>query len=368
MATGAAPPLRILARPEVILFAQTISDCLARLFWPVIILCPLSWAVLASRPEPRDASDLVGSSMGLWLHLPALLLSAAGIAAVLESWPLLSKEQPGSKHLRRLRIGPLQGCGLASIAGIIAMAAGLIVMALCFDLVARSEGKSEAARPIVRALPADADLDIPPALDRRQPARRSLSFSVHSTWESEGLDLRPHALLLERDSYSAMHVQVIGDGKVLNREPILISNSDELISLRFPSRPLRSLEIRALDFGDFRVSFPAGTVCSLSTEQHHSRINCILAALSYLLPAALSLAAICLLGRDCSKAVSLALALTVLVACTLADLTPNAAALQAYGRGEWIPSSGLGEESLLSLALIVTLLLIAIPFRSGVRR
>ncbi|MHC5064139.1 MAG: hypothetical protein ACYTG5_09210 [Planctomycetota bacterium] len=351
----------------MILFTRNFLDCARRLAWPVLILCGFTWAVLASRSDTSAAEPALGSQMGLWMHLPALIICATAFAAALETWPLLSKNQVGRKQLGRLQVGPLQGCGAAISGAILALASALIVIGLCFELLASSRQGATAARAVSVAQAKQADLSAAAALDRRIPAMKTLGFTLQDDWEIFGLDLRPQAALLEPERYEPANIQVFGDGELLNGEPLLVSSSGELISLRFSPRRLRSMEIRALDFGDFRVSFPNGSIRALSAQEYSSWLNGLLAALSYLFPASLALGAICLLGRDCSKPVCLGLAAAILIASTLAELTPNSAALQAYSRGLWIPSSDLREACLLSLLLFLGLLVIAVPLRRGVR-
>jgi len=343
------------------------ADCLRRLIWPILLICPLTWLTLARQPKIEGSSAEMATAMGLWLHLPAMLLTAAAIAAILESWPLLSRGRPGAKHLERLPIGPLRGCGVAITAALLSLACGLIIIALCFDWVMQREGRDQSARAIAAAIPAEPDRAQNEFLDARMPAQSTLHFLLPDGLRVDSLQLRPQAVYLGSGEFEPTVIQVYADEQVLSLEPLSISGANEVLNLDFPSRQVQSLEIRALQYGSFQVSFPAGSIVSRSAREFPSWLNCMIAALSYLFPAALSLAVLCLVGRGTSYALSLALALVILLASSLAGLTPHSAALEAYSRSQWIPSASLGSTSLVSMASLAGLLLIAIPARLGGR-
>ena len=103
-------PLRI--------YRACFGECLGRLVWPTVVLAALTaWIAtdLGGSGDPRiDAT-------ATWLHLPAMLLSALTVGAVLDAWPLFSRDRPGAALLERLPNGLLDGCAVASLGGLTAL-------------------------------------------------------------------------------------------------------------------------------------------------------------------------------------------------------------------------------------------------------
>lgn len=332
----------------------TAAGCLRMTSGPFLVICLLAWAAVRAQPTMTGIGEGMASTSALWLHLPAILLAAIAIAAPLESWPLLSRDRPGNKQLRRLQVGPLQGCGMVAVASLLVLALTLSAAAVLFHWQMQNLGHSRAVHAISSAIASPEDQEL--ALG---PNQRSLRFSLEMDFIAGSLELRPLALLSARGSYRRTGIQILADGQILNQVPLQVEGSAELLSLNFAPRKLRDLEIRIADLGDIQVKFLPGSILAISAESYPSILNCLLAALSYLFPASLALASLCLLRTALSLPMALALALVVLLTCTLGGFTPNGLAIGAYSRGLWIPSAGLSRSSLASLAMLGGLLLAA---------
>lgn len=336
------------------ILTTTAADCLRRTWGPFLVISAITFAALRSQPMPSGASqDMIGT-LALWLHLPAILLSVIAMATPLESWPLLSLGRPGARHLRRLSIGPLQGCGQVAIATLLILALNLSIAGLLFDWQMQHQGLSRPAHAIAAAAPAPGR-----GVQVLGHVQRSGHYHFDANLIAGGLQLRPTASLGARDSYRPTFIQIFIDGQVLNENPLPVAGSADLISLEFAPRQLSDLEIRVTNPGDILLQFPRGSIQAISARSYPSALNSILAALSFLLPAGLSLATLILLRSTLNLPLSLALATAVLLACTLGELTPNSQAVQAYSRGLWIPSAGLAPASLRVVAVIAGLLCLA---------
>jgi hypothetical protein len=105
--------------------------------------------------------------------------------------------------------------------------------------------------------------------------------------------------------------------------------------------------------------FHPGTVWGQSDRTFGGLANCLLAVLSYLIPTALALAVMALGNRYLALPVGFAAGLATLGLTTLVELTPNAAAVRAFARGQWIPAEGLSGMALGCLAGAALVLLLA---------
>ena len=75
----------------------TFRAALCNLIGPTIVSLVLVALALEVAPPLREAAlqQQATTALSVWLHLPAMLLSLAAIATILESWPLFGRDRDG---------------------------------------------------------------------------------------------------------------------------------------------------------------------------------------------------------------------------------------------------------------------------------
>lgn len=315
---------------------------------PLIVVVVLVCACLLLTRGDEPSAD-GGHLNGLWLHLPAFLLSATSLGAALEAWPLYSRGRAGEDLLLRLQTGPLKGCGAAALGTLAALAVCLLVAGVSFQWMLH---RFDPVRQQVHARIAfDTDERV---MDDRHP-RVTLRSTRHLAIRS--LRLKP-AGYLGSDEIRPARIRILGDGTDLRGGWLSAIGGEMNIDLD-PPRPVRQLCIERDPDSSLILVFLPGAVWGCSDRTYGGIANCLLAILSYLLPTALALAVMAVGHRHLALPIGLAAGLATLGLSTLVELTPNNQAVRAFARGWWVLAEDLSGPVVRSLAGIGLVLLLA---------
>lgn len=297
-----------------------------------------------------SAGDNTGSQ-GSWLHLPALLLVAAGLAAALEHWPLMSRERPGYAWLQRIENRPLHGCLAAALGSMTALGLALAATGWAFTLLLSLTNTAPATLASRVLFEEHTGLKI---LSAAQPVLR---FKTQQTTPVDRLVIRPTPILLSHND-AAISISIHADGKPLHQG--FLSNFGDRIELTLtPPRPITTIELRQQPQSSGAMFLPQEDIEGLASSSIPTWLNGLLAGLSYLLPAALSLAIMILGHRRLALPVNFAAGLVVMLVATLTGLTPNSQAIAAFSQGHWLGTEPLGESTGLTLAATISILAVA---------
>ncbi|MEE2886502.1 MAG: hypothetical protein VX951_03630 [Planctomycetota bacterium] len=340
----------------MIIFWHSCRDTLRSLLLP--FLGCLVAGGLAITLLTSSADSQVQSYSGSWLHLPALLLAATGLAAAVDSWPLFSRDRPGQGWLQRIENQPTHGCVAAALGSATALGLGLSAVGMLFALtlvLANAAPEPLAARVTFEAKSSSGFL---------APNQSVLRFETSQEAAIGRLVIRPTPLYLPGQT-APVDLTVHGDGQILHQG--VLSNLGDRIDLKLdPPRRLRVVELRrhAGRGGVLRVS--REDIEGLAPSGIPTWVNGLLASLSYLLPAALGLAIMVLGHHRLSLSVNVTAGLAVMLVATLTELTPNGHAIAAFARGHWLGGEELGSGVLLTLATVAGILALAwLPGRMG---
>jgi len=304
---------------------------------PPLLVC-LAVSVLIAALTPRSGAV----SSGSWLHLPALLLAAASLAAALDAWPLFSRGRPGRDWLERIENQPTHGCVAAALGSAAALGVSLAAVGVLFSC--SLEFTEAAPRPL--SLRVHYAAQTPRGL--LSPAQPVLRFQTHQGSAITRLVVRPTPIYLPGQPLN-VSLTIHGDGQVLHDGPL--SNVGDRIDLAIdPPRSLKVIELRTQDGQGGALRVTPADIEGLAPSSIPTWVNGLLAGLSYLLPAALGLAVMVLGHYRLAFPVNLITGLGFLLVATLADLTPNSLAISAFARGRWLGAEQLGVHTLLSLA------------------
>ncbi len=316
--------------------------------WPfIVVVVLLCLCLLAARGD--ESTTEVDNVAGLWLHLPAFLLSATCLVAALEAWPLYSRGRTGHDLLWRLEKGPLSGCGAAALGTLAALAVSLLLGGAIFQGMAHSFDLTHQSVHARIRFTTDQ-----PVLDQQ---RSKVVLSTPNSLSIKWLRLKPSGYLGAGPIRSA-RIHVVGDGRDLHEGWLTLAGGEVHILLD-PPRSVRQLSIERHPDSSLLLVFDGGTVLGYSTRTYGGLANCLLAILSYLLPTALALAVMAVGHRHLGLPVEFAAGLTTLSLSTLVGLTPNAAAVRAFARGHWLPAEDLSPTVIGSLGAIGLVLLLA---------
>jgi len=285
---------------------------------------------------------------GLWLHLPAFLLSATCLGAALEAWPLYSRGRSGEGLLLRLQRGPLAGCGAAASGTLAALAISLLLAGGVFQWMVHSFDLVH--QPVHARIAFATDH---PLLDNRNP---TVTLSTASQLSIKSLRLRP-AGYLASDDISAARIRVRADGSDVE-EWLSVIGGEVIIELK-PPRPVQQLSIERHPDSGVLLMFLEGSVWGQSDRTYGGLANCLLAILSYLMPTALALAVMAVGHRYLALPVGFAAGFATLCLSSLVELTPNNAAVRAFARGQWILTEDLSGAVAASCTAIGLALLLA---------
>ena len=134
---------------------------------------------------------------------------------------------------------------------------------------------------------------------------------------------------------SEAKVRVLADGEPLHAG--WIANAGEVIELVLKTpRPIRDLVIERQPGAGLVLRLHADRVEVVSDADGSGIVNCVLALLSYVTAAILALSVMILGHAHLALPVNLAAGLVVCLLATLLELTPSAAAITAFARGQWL--------------------------------
>jgi len=318
---------------------------LAGPFVAVVVMTCTCMLLTLGDDTTTDADCLVG----LWLHLPAFLLSATSLGAALEAWPLYSRGRSGEDLLLRLQPGPLNGCGAAALGTLAALTVSLMVAGTLFQwMLHRFDPALQPVHARISFFTAQ------PVLDALHP-KVTLQSSANLAMSS--LRLKPAGFVGSGDIKPAL-VRIRGDGTDLDESRLSMIGGEMTIELD-PPRSLQQLSFERDPGSSVFVVFLPGSVWGNSDRTYGALANCLLAILSYLVPTALALAVMALGRRYLALPVGLAAGLATLGLSTLVELTPNNAAVLAFARGWWIPAEALSGPTIRSVAAVGLVLLLA---------
>jgi hypothetical protein len=312
-------------------------------------------------PLPRSGEAAAVPAL-LVLHLPALLVTAAGLASAIEAWPPFCRGAAGVDLLLRVAPGRTEGCAAAAAGACAALAALLLAAGALFAgaAVARGVELPRAQRYLGLVAPRDAAW-----LTARS---RELRATTGTTALLDAVRLNPLAFVRPGSGeVRAVELQVRLDGEPAGARPWLpVAGSHEDLLVEFEPRPAREVELalRAGEDGGLHLFFPDGAIEVREAASSSGFASCVLAASSYTVPAALALALACALRGRVRRSIAVGAALGVLVLATILDLTPNARAVSlfAHGRLPLLPSLGPAVAALAACAALA-----AVPRRRGAR-
>lgn len=340
----------------MIIFWHSCRDTLRSLLLPFVGCLVASVLVISLLTAGADPD--VHSYSGSWLHLPALLLTATGLSAAVDSWPLFSRERPGHAWLQRIENQPTHGCVAAALGSGTALGIGLAAIGPLFVLtlvLTNAAPEPLATRVVFEAKSSSGFLS---------PSQAVLRFETRQDAPIERLVIRPTPIYLPGRT-APVELTVHGDGQILHTG--VLSNLGDRIELTLdPPRKLRLVELRRRAGRGGALSVAREDIEGLAPSAIPTWVNGLLASLSYLLPAALGLAIMVLGHHRLTLSVNFTAGLAVMLVATLTDLTPNSHAIAAFTRGRWLGTEELGTRILLTLATVAGILALAwLPGRMG---
>ncbi len=325
---------------------------LRRLVLPSVFAIGFAW--LATRADAvRTTTGDADFAALVWLHVPALWLTGAALLIAIDEWPLFHRGREDAAWIARIAPGPWHGCAAAMAGALLGLATGLGIVAAVFAaLLTASEGAHVRARV---PLPAIGE----PTL---VPNAGTIRFDARDAGSIAQLDVRATPIRRVGDPILPVGLEVFADGARLHDAPFEVAASSHRVRLRFEARDVEQIEVRrSPGYAPVLLSFPPNAIEAGSATERSAIGNAILAALSYLLPATLALATLCVLRRVVRGPVAVVLLLGVPIIATVLELTPNGAAIDACARGRWLPSEPLLTSSLV-FAIWFTLAMVASAF------
>lgn len=328
--------------------ALTLRRCLLVAIVPTAaaaLASPLLHRVLA----PSLGGDEAPAAASPWLVLPlfAAAMTCAIVAVVF--WPVIAVARPGASWVERLQRGRLGGRG-GAIMG--ALGAQLLLSLPLLTLLAAMLGAPRTASPRYELTPPAASV-----LDERRP---QLTWEAPAGEEFLEVWLRPVAFL-PAGPMVPTEVALRADGELLTAATATFVETRQRVRLRFAPRAFRRLEL-AWVRGTLPLFFGPGDVTLIGSAQHSNFLNGVLAALVALLPSFVALAIGCWCGLAAALPTVVAVVASLVFVQTIGGVGPQAGAVMAVLRGQWLPASPVFPQcapslAVGSLAMIVTMLL-----------
>ncbi len=337
-------------QPAAVAFAAVVRTGVA----PGVLALGLAVAAARASRAPDAAGTSASGPLLLWMHLPCVVLTVIAVVITLDAWPLFGRDRSGRPLLRRLTRTALDGCGMATLGGVVGAALLLAGAGAAFAFVLRWVDDFEAPRAWTRATAASngARLDAAtPRIDLRAP-----------DGVVDAVRLNPLALFLPGHSLAPVELTLTIDGDTLAKPCIVHGNGEQLVVLLPVARVVRALSIARNAAPALALIFPPGSI-ELRDAQPRSRlVNLALAAACYSFAVLLVLLAACTLRAVLSFGALTTFALATIGIVALADLTPANAALTACSRARfvlaeplaWRPTTWLAG-ALLTAALLPVL-------------
>ena len=329
---------------------QTTLRGLAVPFVAALLMCWLALLALPHR-EGTGADRIAGQ----WLHLPGLLLGAAGLGAVLENWPPFSRDRDGSNWILRVTGRPLHGCLVAALGNLTGLALALATIGLLFyGLLAACGFDQGVIRTSVRFHRAGDQA----VLNNGLP---SLSFEARNDEPVSTIRLRPQAVYAK--DFSPARMRVLADGRPLHEG--WRDNFGRDVTLQVtPPRPIARLTVERQAGLGVGLLFDANSVEGVTPQTRAGILNCVLASTTYLAPLILALAVMIVGHAHLALPVNLAAGIVTLLLATLLEVTPNGAAITAFARGRWLGT----EDVWRSLPSIGAAVAVLVALRWGLGR
>lgn len=340
------------------IFGRTAGRSARRLVLPVS--AALALAVFTAY-DPKDvlsgaAAGTAIDTLALWLHLPALLVTAFAIGIAIEDWPMFGRDRDDRDWVAHAVRSPWRGCVVVSAGVLVPLAVGLAAVGGGFALLtgAWHEGATPARIHIDLVESPDDPLALAPNED-------VLELQITERNAVASVILRPRVLYRAGDRLHAAPIHVeVDDGDVARARFELFGSGTRLEVPIRPPRALHSLRItRELGASGPAITFGPQSL-ELVLEQTRPRIlNAACAAMSYLFAGMLGLAVSTLLRGRAASGISIAAGLGVAVSAVVAEFVPTAAAVRACAHGRWIFSEPLDGAVLISVGLAALLFLAA---------
>lgn len=327
------------------------AECLRRLRWTLPLAALLAAAVVYGWPSLSGMGSDAQGTASLALHVPAFLVTAGTLTAVLEAWPLFARGRPGADYLVRLAPGPLGGCAAASAGALAALSLGLAAAGALFAGLLIVSGFTPPPLYTHYALSAEQTF-----LDAENP-------ELHVTGPGDAIlaaiELWPRSVVRRGGAFETTAVQVLADGEAIHDGWLELGGQLEPYRLSFDPRPIRRLVIRRAEGPSPPLLFGDDALHAVGATSQSWVLGCVLGALSYLFPAALALALACLARQRLALPIVVVAVLAVLATSTLTDLMPNAGAVTDLSRGRWFPGEKLLRQIAPSLSAATVVIMIA---------
>lgn len=302
---------------------------------------------LGGRDAPAAASP--------WLVLPLLVAGMTCALAAVMFWPVIAKERPGAGWVERLQRGRLGGRG-GAVAG--ALTAQLLLTLPLLTVLAAVLGAPRTASPRHElARPAEA------VLDERRPV---LAYEAPAGEAFQEAWLRP-VVFLPAGPMVPTEVELRGDGEVLSGTVATFVETHQLVQLRFAPRSFRRLEIVRVR-GTLPLFFGPGDVALVGAVHHSNLVNGVIAAVIALLPSFVALAVACWCGLAAALPTVVAVVACLLFVQTIGGVGPQAHAVMAVLRGQWLPASPVFSQCATSLAVGSLAMILTMLLRPWARR
>lgn len=299
------------------------------LWLPALVAIGLGAALLRWLPPPAGAGAEIAQAQGLWLHVPAWLLTATGIAAAIELWPLLGRDRPGRVWLQHTR-RPGRDAALALLAAIACLLPLLAALGATFGALA-AHWHGIRAECWVRFVTADRLL---------APGQARVTFRAADQAPVHRLVLRADVLLPRGADIVFPRVRLLADGEPLHDVPLEVRGPDEPLVLQLAPRPLREVTLARVPGPGLPVELPPDALRGAGGARSPV-VNGALAAAACSTTAAPVLALVLVLRALVARALLHCLALTLQLAAALGGLTAAPAAIAAFARGSWLPAEAL---------------------------
>ena len=320
-----------------------------QLVLPLLGTLGIAWLGIAWQPPLQGGGAGSDAAARLWLQLPACGLAIAAVAAILEAWPLLCRDRCGATLVSRLQPRWAQGCVAAGAGALVALAGSLALSGVAFTGMLAAHGvDTDRVRQHVRF---ESTVGAP-VLDAQ---RRRLVFRARVTQTMTELRLTPLAFATERGEYRPAQLRITAGGRPLHDATLTIGGSGERLSITFPAQPVGEIEIEALPGSGLLLLLQPGAVEGLLAQAKSDALNAVLAALSFLVPAALALALGSLLRGRIGLPVAVAGGTALVLASTALAATPNGAAITAYAALRWLPGENYLAMHALGLCMVLIL-------------
>lgn len=332
--------------------ALAFGHCLRRAALPVGLATGAGALLHATTGSATTGLDAAAGASTPWLHLPLLVAAFACAAAAASLWPLFAARRPGRDHVARLQGDGLGGCGAVVVGALLAQ---FVLTLPLTTLFARLLGApAEAVAHVALAVPERS------LLVADEPR---LSFVVGGR-VLDAIELRP-AAGPPIGAFEASRVRVSVDGEPAAE--VVFEQTLQRARVPLPARPVHTLELE-LVAGTVPLWFARGSVVAVATGASAWPWNGLQAALVYLLPAFVALAAAVLFGAVAMLPTVLTALAGLLFVGTIGGAGPADDAVLALLRGRQVLAAVTFSACVPSLATGSLAMIVAMWLRRRLRR